>query len=172
MLGLWLLTLVLAPIVSRILAMAVSRKREYLADATGAQFTRNPMALASALTKLEAAASPTRAITRGAAHLCIVDPAPGLLSSREGWFADVLASHPPVRQRIIRLEGMGYQRPSVSASRCPTSRPRCRRPDRPQPARATISAVKLPGSNGSSITRSAPAARASEPSPVTSATTR
>jgi len=106
---LWLLTLVLAPIVSRILAMAVSRKREYLADATGAQFTRNPMALASALEKLDAAASPTRAITRGAAHLCIVDPAPGLLSSREGFFADVLASHPPVRQRIIRLEGMSYQ---------------------------------------------------------------
>ena len=46
---LWLLTLVVAPIVSRILAMAVSRKREYLADATGAQFTRNPLALASAL---------------------------------------------------------------------------------------------------------------------------
>jgi heat shock protein HtpX len=106
---LWLLTLVLAPIVSRILAMAVSRKREYLADATGAQFTRNPMALASALEKLAAAASPTRAITRGAAHLCIVDPAPGLLSSREGFFADVLDSHPPIRQRIIRLEGMGYQ---------------------------------------------------------------
>jgi len=106
---LWLLTLVAAPIVSRLLAMAVSRKREYLADATGAQFTRNPMALASALEKLDAAASPTRAITRGAAHLCIVDPAPGLLSSREGFFADVLASHPPVRQRIIRLEGMGYQ---------------------------------------------------------------
>jgi heat shock protein HtpX len=106
---LWLLTLVVAPIVSRILAMAVSRKREYLADATAAQFTRNPMALASALAKLDAAASPTRAITRGAAHLCIVDPAPGLLSSREGFFADVLASHPPVRQRIIRLEGMSYQ---------------------------------------------------------------
>ena len=79
LLVLWLLTLVVAPIVSRILAMAVSRKREYLADATGAQFTRNPLALASALEKLEAAASPTRAITRGAAHLCIVDPAPGLL---------------------------------------------------------------------------------------------
>jgi heat shock protein HtpX len=107
---LWVLTLVVAPIVSRILAMAVSRKREYLADATGAQFTRNPMALASALEKLDAAASPTRAITRGAAHLCIVDPAPGLLSSREGFFADALASHPPIRQRIIRLEGMGYQR--------------------------------------------------------------
>jgi heat shock protein HtpX len=108
-LALWLLTLVVAPIVSRILAMAVSRKRELLADATGAQFTRNPLALASALEKLEAAASPTRAITRGAAHLCIVDPAPGLLSSREGFLADVLSSHPPIRQRIIRLEGMGYQ---------------------------------------------------------------
>jgi heat shock protein HtpX len=106
---LWLLTLVVAPVVSRILAMAVSRKREFLADATGAQFTRNPLALASALEKLEAAASPTRAITRGAAHLCIVDPAPGLFSSREGFLADVLSSHPPIRQRIIRLEGMGYQ---------------------------------------------------------------
>ncbi len=105
---LWLLTLVVAPIVSRVLAMAVSRKREYLADATGAQFTRNPLALASALEKLEAAASPTRAITRGAAHLCIVDPAPGLLSGREGFFADALASHPPIRQRIARLRGMGY----------------------------------------------------------------
>jgi heat shock protein HtpX len=106
---LWLVTLVVAPIVSRILAMAVSRKREYLADATGAQFTRNPLALASALQKLEAASAPTRAITRGAAHLCIVDPAPGLLAAREGWLADTLASHPPIRQRIIRLEGMGYQ---------------------------------------------------------------
>jgi heat shock protein HtpX len=108
-LAVWLLTLVVAPIVSRILAMAVSRKREFLADATGAQFTRNPLALAAALEKLEAAASPTRAITRGAAHLCIVDPAPGLLSSREGFLADVLSSHPPIRQRIIRLKGMGYQ---------------------------------------------------------------
>ena len=105
---LWLLTLVVAPIVSRILAMAVSRKREYLADATGAQFTRNPLALASALEKLEAAASPTRAITRGAAHLCIVDPAPGLFSSREGFLANAVASHPPIGQRITRLQGIGY----------------------------------------------------------------
>jgi heat shock protein HtpX len=106
---LWLLTLVVAPIVSRLLAMAVSRKREFLADATGAQLTRNPLALATALEKLEAASSPTRAITRGAAHLCIVDPAPGLFASREGFLADVLASHPPINQRIIRLRGMGYQ---------------------------------------------------------------
>lgn len=70
----WVITLILAPLITRLLAMAVSRKREYLADATGAQFTRNPMALASALRKLDAATAPTRAITTGAAHLCIVDP--------------------------------------------------------------------------------------------------
>jgi heat shock protein HtpX len=113
---LWLLTLIVAPVVSRILAMSVSRKREFLADATAAQFTRNPMALAAALEKLSAATGATRSITQGAAHLCIVDPSPGLLSSREGFLADVLASHPPIRQRIIRLEGMGYQQAKREAA--------------------------------------------------------
>jgi heat shock protein HtpX len=106
---LWIITLILAPVVSRLLAMAVSRKREYLADATGAQFTRNPMALASALEKLDAAGAPTRAITRGAAHLCIVDPAASQLSAKEGLVGDVFASHPPIRLRITRLKGMAYQ---------------------------------------------------------------
>ena len=106
---LWLLTLVISPIVSRFLAMAVSRKREYLADATGAQLTRNPGALASALEKLSAAAAPTRAITRGAAHLCIVDPTASSLTNVEGLLGDVFASHPPIAQRIIRLKGMAYQ---------------------------------------------------------------
>jgi heat shock protein HtpX len=106
---LWLITLVVAPIISRLLAMAVSRKREYLADASGAQFTRNPMALATALEKLETATDATGSITRGAAHLCIVDPAPGALATKEGFLADFLGSHPPIRQRIIRLKGMAYQ---------------------------------------------------------------
>ncbi len=106
---LWILTLVVAPAVSRMLAMAVSRKREYLADATGAQLTRNPMALASALEKLEASTAATQSISRGAAHLCIVDPSPGLMSSKEGFLADFVASHPPIKQRIIRLRGMAYQ---------------------------------------------------------------
>jgi heat shock protein HtpX len=88
--------------------MSVSRKREYLADASGAQFTRNPLALAAALQKLAAATAPTRAITRGAAHLCIVDPSPGLLSERSGFLADVMSSHPPIDQRIDRLRAMAY----------------------------------------------------------------
>ena len=106
---LWLLTLLVAPIITRVLAMAVSRKREYLADATAVELTRYPMALASALEKLESATAPTQSISRGAAHLCIVDPAPGLMTAKEGFLADFLASHPPIRQRIIRLQGMAYQ---------------------------------------------------------------
>ncbi|HXF96795.1 MAG TPA: M48 family metallopeptidase [Gemmatimonadales bacterium] len=107
--ALWLLTLVLAPVLSRLLALGVSRKREYLADATGAQLTRNPMALASALEKLGAAPEPTRAISRGAAHLCIVDPKPTRFAEQESWLANLLATHPPIRQRILRLKGMAYQ---------------------------------------------------------------
>ena len=104
----WLFTLLVAPVVSRLLAMAVSRKREFLADATAAQFTRNPMALASALEKLEAAPAPTRSITQGTAHLCIVDPAERRIADRPGLLGDVFASHPPMRERILRLRGMGY----------------------------------------------------------------
>jgi heat shock protein HtpX len=106
---LWIISLIIAPIVVRLLSMAVSRKREFLADATGAQFTRNPQALAAALEKLDAASAPTRAITRGAAHLCIVDPAASRLSAREGMLGDIFASHPPIRVRIARLKGMAYQ---------------------------------------------------------------
>jgi heat shock protein HtpX len=115
-LALWLLTLIVAPVVSRILAMSVSRKREYLADASGAQFTRNPLALAAALQKLAAATAPTRSITSGAAHLCIVDPSPGLLSERTGFLADVMASHPPIEQRIDRLRAMGYLGPAPAGT--------------------------------------------------------
>jgi heat shock protein HtpX len=88
--------------------MSVSRKREYLADATAAQFTRNPLALASALEKLESATPATRSIGRGAAHLCIVDPGERSISDVEGLVGDVFSSHPPIRQRIIRLRGMGF----------------------------------------------------------------
>jgi len=100
---LWLLTLIIAPIVTRLLAMAVSRKREYLAD-----LTRNPGALASALQKLESHVAPTRAIGRGAAHLCIVDPLGSAFNDSEGGVADLFGSHPPLRQRVARLEGMAY----------------------------------------------------------------
>jgi len=107
-LGLWLLTLIVAPIVSRLLAMAVSRKREFLADATGAQLTRNPAALASALAKLEADTAATRSIARGAAHMCIVDPAERKFAGSR--FASAFSSHPPIAERLERLRAMAYER--------------------------------------------------------------
>src|SRR5207237_1042534 len=81
-------------------ALCGSRKREYLADAMSAQFTRNPLALASALQKIEGADAPTTHIKRGAAHLCIADPLGRRLTSHEGLFADTLATHPPMAKRI------------------------------------------------------------------------
>lgn len=109
----WLLTLLIAPLVSRLLALGVSRKREFLADAAGSQFTRNPAALASALRKIEDAAAPTKAIKRGAAHLCIADPLGRRVTNKQGLVADLLATHPPIAVRIARLQQMAYDGAAV-----------------------------------------------------------
>lgn len=104
---LWLLSLVVAPIVARLLAMSISRQREFLADATAAQYTRNPAALVSALEKLENARAPTVAVGRGAAHLCIVDPTDRRFQRWKGFAGNLMASHPPIEERIARLRAMG-----------------------------------------------------------------
>ncbi len=104
----WLVAIVLAPIVSQALAMMVSRQREYLADASGAELTRNPLALASALEKIEQAHAPTTSVKRGTAHLCIADPLGRAVGLRQGFVPDVLASHPPMANRITALKQMAY----------------------------------------------------------------
>ncbi len=104
----WIIAIILSPVIAQILAMLVSRKREYLADATGAELTRNPLALASALRKLERANEPTAAIKKGAAHLCIVDPKGRKLNEKEGKVADIFATHPPIERRIKLLMAMAY----------------------------------------------------------------
>jgi heat shock protein HtpX len=106
----WIVLVVLAPLIGQLIAMSISRSREYLADASGAELTRHPMGLASALRKLQAAAAPTRSISRGTAPLCICDPLEHPLSDREGFWADLLATHPPLAQRIKILEEMAYAR--------------------------------------------------------------
>ena len=111
---LWIITLILAPIISRIMAMAVSRDREYLADATGSELTRNPGALASALEKIESHEAPTTSIKAGAAHLCIADPLGKDVNLKEGRFADLMATHPPMAKRIVRLKGMAFQQLKVA----------------------------------------------------------
>jgi heat shock protein HtpX len=107
-LALWILSWLIAPLVTQLLAFAVSRRREYLADAMSAQFTRNPLGLASALEKIEGEAGPTTSIKRGTAHLCIADPLGRRFTNREGLLADTFATHPPMGMRISRLKGMGY----------------------------------------------------------------
>jgi len=105
----WIITLLLAPLISRLLALGVSRRREFLADATAAQFTRNPAALASALRRIEDAHAPTTAIRHGSAHLCIADPLGRRVNSREGFLAGLFGTHPPMALRIARLKEMAYQ---------------------------------------------------------------
>ncbi|HUF46907.1 MAG TPA: M48 family metallopeptidase [Vicinamibacterales bacterium] len=110
--AIWLVAIVLAPVLGRLLALAVSRRREYLADATGAQLTRNPMALANALEKIESAVAPTPAIKRGSAHLCIADPLGLQIDQREGTWANLWATHPPMARRIAALRTMAYAPPA------------------------------------------------------------
>jgi heat shock protein HtpX len=104
----WLVAVILAPFLAQMLAMAVSRQREYLADASGAELSRNPGALASALKKIEMDFAPTKSIRRGTAHLCIADPLGRKMDFREGFFADLLSTHPPMALRISKLMQMSY----------------------------------------------------------------
>lgn len=110
----WIVAIVLAPLTTQLLAMMVSRRREYLADASGAELTRNPLGLASALEKIESAVEPTRAINRGSAHLCIADPLGRRMNLREGGWSNLFASHPPMSARIAALRAMAYAPPRES----------------------------------------------------------
>ena len=98
-----LLMLFIAPIAASLIQLAVSRSREYQADATGAHFTGNPYALASALQKLDAYSRrlPLQA-TPSTAHLFIIQP---FLGMNAGMFAGLFSTHPPIARRIERLTG-------------------------------------------------------------------
>jgi heat shock protein HtpX len=96
---------ILAPIFATMLQMAVSRKREYLADASAAELTRYPMGLANALRKLASPQSPKLEESgKTFSHLFIVNP---LRHAKEA--SSVFDTHPPIRERVARLEQMAYQ---------------------------------------------------------------
>ena len=92
--------LVLAPILATLLRLAVNRRREYLADATGAYITRNPEGLASALEKLRAYRGPHLEVSEGVKHMFFVNPTVGQNN------VDAFATHPPIEERISRLRRM------------------------------------------------------------------
>lgn len=101
MLIIGIVALVLAPIMASLVQLAVSRQREYLADATSAMTTRNPEGLESALQKLEEYGRPMRRQNSSMAHLWIANPLKPSLMSR------LFSTHPPIPDRIARLKKMG-----------------------------------------------------------------
>jgi len=93
----WIIAALIGPIVSA----AVSRQREYLADASGAEITRFPDGLASALEKLKAYGRPMRRASRSMAHMYISDPVKPSVAER------LFSTHPPLDKRIARLKELG-----------------------------------------------------------------
>ena len=93
---------ILAPFFAKIIQLAVSRKREFLADASSAMLTRYPAGLASALRKISADTEPLEAANKATAHLYIVNP----LKDIKGAVNKLFSTHPPVEERIAALERM------------------------------------------------------------------
>jgi heat shock protein HtpX len=93
---------IIAPILAQIIQLAVSRQREYLADASAVELTRYPQGLANALKKIDADPHELKTANRGTAHLFIANPVKKFAARADS----LLASHPPVKERIRRLEAL------------------------------------------------------------------
>ncbi len=96
-----LVAMIIAPLIAAVVQAAISRQREYLADATSAMTTRNPDALASALAKLGEYGRPMKRQNSTMSHLWISDP------NRPGLMSRMFSTHPPIPDRIARLEKIG-----------------------------------------------------------------
>ncbi len=100
--------LILSPIIAMLIQLAISRKREFLADATGALMTRYPEGLASALQKISANARPLTKANHATAHLFISDPfkeTDDQGHEKVGFFHKLFLTHPPVEERVSALMG-------------------------------------------------------------------
>ena len=95
----------LSPLIASLIQLAISRKREFLADSSGVLLTRYPEGLASALEKISQDTEPLEAANKATAHLYIENP----LRNRHngvGWFAGLFNTHPPVEERVRKLREM------------------------------------------------------------------
>ena len=96
---------ILAPIVASLIHLAISRRREFLADASGALLTRYPDGLASALKKISAYSRPMRSASNATAHLFLENPF-GADKNADGkipWLIRIFSTHPPVEERVAAL---------------------------------------------------------------------
>ena len=94
----------LAPLAATLIRLAISRKREFLADASGALLTRYPEGLASALEKIALDSNDMRVANNSVAHLFIASPFRG--KEAKSWFVNLFRTHPPIEERIKALRGM------------------------------------------------------------------
>ena len=97
---------ILAPIIANLIKLAISRSREFSADAGSVSITRQPQGLISALEKISADHEPLEAANKATAHLYIVNPFKEKAKSGVGWFAGLFNTHPPVEERIAILRKM------------------------------------------------------------------
>ena len=97
-----ILAAIFAPLAAQLIQLAISRNREYLADASGALLTRYPEGLASALEKIAADNEPLEVANKATAHLYIANP----LKGHESWANNLFSTHPPIEERIRRLRAM------------------------------------------------------------------
>jgi len=95
---------ILSPIAATLIQLAVSRKREFLADASGVLLTRYPEGLASALEKLEKNPNSLKSASNATAHLFIVNPFKGKQTKQ--LFVSLFDTHPPIEERIKILRSM------------------------------------------------------------------
>ena len=100
-----LLLALLSPLVAQMMKLALSRGREFLADASGAAMTKNPEGLASALEKISVDQEPLEAANKATAHLYVSNPLKNTFSGI-GMFANMFNTHPPVNERIKRLRNL------------------------------------------------------------------
>lgn len=101
-----IILVVLSPIIATIIKLAVSRKREFLADASGALLTRYPEGLARALEKISKDTEPLEAANKATAHMYIINPLKDDGHGSVGWFAGLFNTHPPIEERVKRLREM------------------------------------------------------------------
>lgn len=98
---------ILSPIIAKLIQLAISRRREFLADASAISITRQPQGLISALQKISKDTEPLEVANKATAHLYIINPFKGKKGhSAIGWFAGLFNTHPPISERIKTLKNM------------------------------------------------------------------
>lgn len=140
---------ILAPLIGKLIQLAASRRREYLADASAALLTRYPPGLASALRKISADPEPLEAANRATQHMYIVNPLKGMGARAQSLWS----THPPIEERIKRLDRMSYMAVREEAAVAEASRPvsvagRGVLPAAPSPAAGTLETAARRGEAG------------------------